>query len=87
MEKEQTELKLTGKKARKLSKKRGRLKSYRRFQMEHRRKKLCRMGASPRYQNNDMGHFAMAKRYSRWRPIYPFDFCSEWVRKAFMGHH
>jgi hypothetical protein len=51
--KETTETRLTGKKARKLSKKRDKI--YRIFQRELRRKKICRIGASSGYQNMTHG--------------------------------
>jgi hypothetical protein len=43
-----------------------RLKSYRRFPRELPRKKICRIGTSSGYQNNDTWYFTMAKKYSCW---------------------
>jgi hypothetical protein len=64
--KRNTEMKLTGKKARNLSKKRYKMTSCRRFQREPHRRKICKIGASSGYQNSDTWHFTMVKQYSHW---------------------
>jgi hypothetical protein len=56
--KKNTETKITGKKARKLNKKREKIENFRMFQKGFRRRKVWKTGTSPRYQT------AQHKKYS-----------------------
>jgi hypothetical protein len=57
--KRNTKIKITGKKAIKLSKKRAKIESCRRFLKGLRRRKVCKTGTSLRYHNSATWHFSM----------------------------
>jgi hypothetical protein len=58
------ETKITGKRLESSVRREISLKSYRRFQRELHRRKICKTGTSSGYQNNATWNFAMVKRYS-----------------------
>jgi hypothetical protein len=64
--KRNNEMKLTEKKARNLSKKRAKIKNYRRVQRELHKGKIYKKGTSLGYQNNVTWNFAIEKQYIHW---------------------
>jgi hypothetical protein len=64
--KRNTEMKLTGKQARKLSKKRSKIEKLQKVPEGTSQKENLQIGTSSGYQNNVTWHFTMVKKYSHW---------------------
>ena len=62
--KRNTETKIIGKKARKLSKKREKIENLQKVLEGLYRRKVCKTGTSLGYQNSATWHFTMVKQYS-----------------------